>query len=50
MLSPNGYYKAEGLMPVIVDAASKVTVEVPQTPYAEKIIIHKNVRMEYQDS
>lgn len=41
MLSPNGYYKAEGLMPVIVDSASKVTVEVPQNPYAEKIIIHK---------
>ena len=41
MIAPNGYYKAADLIPVIVDSASKVSVTVPQTPYAEKVVVYK---------
>ena len=41
MLPPCGYYKADDLIPVIVDSASKVTVQVSQIPYTEKMIIYK---------
>ncbi|MCR5614611.1 MAG: VaFE repeat-containing surface-anchored protein [Saccharofermentans sp.] len=41
MIAPNGYYKAADLIPVIVDSASKVSVTVSQTPYAEKVVVYK---------
>ena len=41
IIPPCGYYKAEDLIPVIVDSASKVKVQVSQIPYTEKMIIYK---------
>lgn len=41
ILPPCGYYKAEGMVQAVVDSASKVTVQVCQVPYTEKLVIVK---------
>lgn len=41
VLPPCGYYKAEDLIPVVVDSANKAEITVAQTPYTEKVVIYK---------